>query len=153
MISYTNVSDLTPIGTLPVLETLHIDGLINVSLNFALTSNLPIKTLSGTDLGLDTLQGIQFFPQLETLDVSNTGAGELENDFSATSVLSPLEQLNNLQTLRIGRTGLFDVNSLYELNNLQLVDLIDNTGIACYQLDELESIMAVIRPIRCVELQ
>jgi len=75
-----------------------------------------VKHLTGNSLGIISLQGIQCFSSLETLDL-------MDNNISS---ITPLGELINLRVIKLNYNDIVSVSSLADIESLEHISLINN---------------------------
>ncbi len=80
-----------------------------------------VKILNCTDNTIESLEGIQQFPNLEVLTIRG-----IKDNGSMVKDLAPLRKLVNLQSLSIPSANIDDIIFLSKLSKLRTLDLSDN---------------------------
>jgi len=143
------ITDIQPLQSFYNFNVLWLSG--NTGIDWYQLRSLIDQNPKLTQLGLGSINFDQpVIPtfniprdQIIALDVSNTGI----------MYLAGLEEYSRLESLDASNNNLMEINSLFLLQNIRLVDLHGNLYIPCDQLDQLEgmvSIESVIRPATCI---
>ena len=82
-----------------------------------------ITTLTASNSGIQSLEGIQFLSNLTFLDIGSSSSGENSNDIGNIRYLSAL---TSLETLEADMIGIYDISGLSDLDNLKTIILSKN---------------------------
>lgn len=162
-LSNNNVIDISPLADLTALGTVFLSG--NEITDISTVENL--TSVSFLTLGFNDIVDISplaNLTELTFLSASNNGIIDISTvaNLSALKTLklsdnqitdiTPLGNLTTLTDLDLDDNQIVDVNSLFNLLSATKIELVGNDGIACLDLDSLETTLGlgvVTRPTNC----
>ena len=148
-LAHNQISDVFPLQGFTGLRTLWLSG--NQDIDFQQLRPIIDQNPNLIRLGLGDIDLQE--PGLPWFNIDIESVIELDLGNTGIEGLWGIEGYRSLQLLDVSANRLFDVMPLFSVPKLELVDLRENSGIPCWQLDQLEWMLgvdALLRPATCL---